>query len=298
MKIAVIGLEHLGAVTATCLSSMGHDVLAFGTEEQRKVFYQDPDSIEPGLSKYEQSRFLNLPVFTLKELHLIKNCDIVWICYDTPVSADGTANVAWVTSKMTEEIFPHLGSNTVVLISSQLPVGTTDEMAKWFREHRPTHHQNIHVAYSPENLRHGDAIDRFLHPDRVVFGTDNLNAITVLRKIFDPPNLHTIWTGIKEAEMIKHAINCFLATEIAFINEVDTICTKMNIDADVVAKGLMTDKRIGKLAYLKPGGPYTHKTLGRDINYLWDIGNAHSVESLLIWGVHRSNERRKNETQA
>lgn len=288
MKVAVAGLWHLGSVTAACLAEAGHDVVGV-----------DPDAAvveglragrlpvaEPGLAELTAKhaapgrlRFSTDPAAALDR-------DVVWVTYDTPVDEEDRADVAHVTSRV-EALFPHLRPGAVVLVSSQLPVGTTRRLAEAFAVARPG--VQVGFAYSPENLRLGAAIEVFTKPDRVVLGVRHERDRAPLAALFAPITTKLEWMSVESAEMTKHALNAFLATSVAFANEVARVCEQTGADADEVARGLKTEARIGPRAYLKAGPAFAGGTLARDCVFLRDLSRAQGRPASLFGAVLQSN---------
>jgi UDPglucose 6-dehydrogenase len=282
MRVTVAGLWHLGTVTAACCAQGGHDVIAFDDDptvvEELRQGRLPVD--EPGLAELTAPGVQSGRLHFSSELSTLAESDILWICYDTPVDENDTADVEFVYSRV-GKLLPHVPPRTVVIISSQLPAGST----AWLKAMRP----ELTFAYSPENLRLGNAIAVFTKPDRVVVGLDNGRGKEELVALFAPFTDKLEWMSIASAEMTKHALNAFLATSIAFINEVATICEKTGADAQQVERGLKSDIRIGKRAYLHPGGAFAGGTLARDISFLVDLANGHGVPAHLLKGVRESN---------
>ena len=208
---------------------------------------------------------------------------VVWVTFDTPVDEDDRADVDFVITRI-ESLFDHLDRGTLILISSQLPAGSIRRL----EQSRP----GLMFACSPENLRLGKAIDTFLKPDRIVAGTRSEEARQIISELLDPLQTRIEWMSVESAEMTKHALNAFLATSIAFINEIAVVCESVGADASEVARGVKTDARIGPRAYLSPGGAFAGGTLARDIEFL------KSHRSLpLISAVKTSNDQHKNWTR-
>jgi len=244
MKVCVYGLGHLGSVTAACLASVGHEVTGIDLIEY--------PSGEPGLSD-----MMDPILIGPGKADAIPRADILWVTFDTPVDDNDRADVDFVLGKI-REVMPYVAESTPVIVSSQLPVGTIRKLEGEFPRHT--------FVCIPENLRHGTAVENFLHPDRFVVG---IRSKEEGEKIIPLLRFATIeWMDIESAEMTKHAINAFLATSICFINEIAAICELVGADPQEVERGLKTEARIGPKAYLKPGGPYTGKTLARDVEYL------------------------------
>ena len=161
---------------------------------------------------------------------------------------------------------PHLPEGALVLISAQLPVGTCAKLEKEFPQ--------FHFACSPENLRLGKAIDAFEKAERVVVGIRNDAKKPLLEELFAPFTSQILFMRTESAEMVKHALNSFLALSITFINEVARLCEHIGADAKEVSAGLKSEPRIGPKAYLGPGGPFAGGTLARDVVTLDQTGRG------------------------
>lgn len=214
----------------------------------------------------------------------VDKAELIWVCYDTPVNEKGEPSATIVIANLTS-ILPKAVPGTHVLISSQVPVGTCAMLQALYPE--------LIISCSPENLRRGKAVNDFLNPERIIVGC-NKDAVSILTKLFEPLNKPIIWMSIESAEMVKHALNAYLALSIAFINEIDKVCNAVGADSQMVANGLQSDIRIGKLSYLRPGGPYTNDTLGREIHTLIDISNTHGLNLNLIPAIKESNNAHSN----
>lgn len=283
MRVCVVGLWHLGTVTAASLASAGHDVVAFDP---------DPDVIsrleggetpvrEPGLDALIRSPRLR---FTADPREALATVDVVWVTYDTPVDDDDRADVELVITRI-ESLFDHLADGTLVVISSQLPAGSTRRIEQSFAGRK-----YVSFAYSPENLRLGKAIDAFMKPDRVVCGVRDAEARRKFAMLMEPITKNIEWMSVESAEMTKHALNAFLATSVTFINEIAVICEKTGADAREVERGLKTDSRIGARAYLSPGAAFAGGTLARDVQFLATLGgNVPLLSSVKVSNdVHQS----------
>jgi UDPglucose 6-dehydrogenase len=160
-------------------------------------------------------------------------------------------------------------------------------MREWESQHRA---QDVRFGYSPENLRLGKAIAAFMKPDRVVIGLSSETDRALLVQLFRPITRQIEWMSIESAEMTKHALNAFLATSVAFINEVAVLCEHVGADAKEVARGLKSESRIGPGAYLSPGGAFAGGTLARDILFLINVGAEVPSPLSLIKSVRTSND--------
>jgi UDPglucose 6-dehydrogenase len=218
----------------------------------------------------------------------VGNEDLIWVCYDTPVNENGEPCSKSISPALSY-ILPYAKKGTQVLVSTQVPVGTCSCWQKLYPD--------LIFSCSPENLRRGHAINDFLNAERIIVGCGMDSSISVMTDLFSPLNRPIIFMSIESAEMVKHALNSFLALSISFINEIAKVCDAVGANSTDVSRGLQSDKRIGDLAYLKPGGPYTNDTLGREVFTLINIDNALGLGLNLIPAIKKSNDAHRNNRQ-
>lgn len=289
MNVAVVGLWHLGTVVAACLASAGYSVIGFdenvetigGLREFRLPVF------EPGLEELVRRGIASGTLQLSSNPQSLATAEIIWIAYDTPVDERDRADVESVIDH-TAAIFPHVGKGTLLLISSQLPVGSARRLEEMYRRLSPQ--GTATFACSPENLRLGKAIETFTRPDRVVVGVRVATDRDRIARLLKPFTERIEWMSVESAEMTKHALNAFLATSVAFANELGTLCERVGADAREVERGLKTDARIGPRAYLRPGHAFAGGTLARDLSFLTEIGRREALPTHLISAVQRSNE--------
>jgi len=290
MKIAVIGLWHLGAVTAACLAKAGYDVIAYDPDANTIANLKNakPQIFEPGLENLLLEAKDRI-CFTADRDNVFA-VDVMWVTFDTPVDNNDVADVEFVVDEL-KIILTGIQQETLMIISSQLPVGTSASLKKFVDEtlQKPF----IDFACIPENLRLGKAIDVFTHPDRIVVGLDNPEHKTTLEKLLKPFSDNLIWMSVVSAEMTKHAINAFLAISVTFINELAALCETVGADGRDVERGLKSEDRIGAKAYLRPGGAIGGGTLMRDIYYLTQLGKRSARDTFLISAIIDSNHYHK-----
>ena len=294
MRVCVVGIWHLGAVTAACLASGGHHVVGLDFEPAtvQKLQSGRAPLYEPGLDEMLQRGLAAGRLrFSNDAADALAGADIVWLAYDTPVDEDDRADVDYVIER-TDRLFPRLENGALVLISSQLPVGTTRRLEQLFAAAYPR--KAISFGYSPENLRLGKAINVFTQPDRVVVGVrcdaDRARVAELLRPFTD----RVEWMSVESAEMTKHALNGFLATSVAFMNEIAALCEQVGADAKEVERGLKSESRIGPRAYLGPGAAFAGGTLARDLAFLGALGTATRQPTHLLSAVKTSNDEHKH----
>ena len=291
MKVCVLGLWHLGTVTAACLASGGHDVtgLDFDPAVVAGLAAGVPPLFETGLEALVKEGLAagRLRFTTDVSAADVGDADVIWVAYDTPVDDDDRADVEYVIEQAVK-VAPHVRSDAFVLISSQVPVGTTRRLERMFASE--SRGRTVGFGYSPENLRLGRAIDVFTHPDRVVAGVRDEADGEKVRMLLHPFTDRIEWMSVESAEMTKHALNAFLATSVTFINEIAALCEQVGADATEVERGLKSESRIGPKAYLSPGSAFAGGTLARDIVFLSELGQAHGVATSLLSSVTSSND--------
>ena len=278
MNVTVYGLWHLGCVTAACVSAAGNKVV--GLDLDRKVVEDlragKPPLHEPGLAELigGEAKAGRLS-FTSETAEALLSADVLWVTFDTPVNERDEADVGSVRRGL-EQVAPHIPRGCVVLISSQVPVGFTRELATDWKD------RGLRYAYSPENLRLGKAIEVFRNPERVVLGVSEASAREVLGNLFAPFTQRVEWMSVESAEMTKHALNAFLATSVTFANELARLCEAVGADAKEVERGLKSEGRIGPKAYLSPGAAFAGGTLARDLRFLTGFGKEFAVQTPLL----------------
>lgn len=288
MTICVVGLWHLGCVTAACLASIGFDVVGVDPDAGlvEELCHARPPIREPRLDELIRQGLDRGHLSFSQDATAISQAGTIWVTFDTPIREDDTADVESVIVQI-ERLMPMISSGTLVLISSQVPVGTTRRLEERFRELRPG--VDVAFAYSPENLRLGSAVTSFLDPTRVVIGADSDAVRDRLRALFASMTDRVVVMGIESAELSKHAINAFLAMSIAFANEVAVLAEHVGADARDVERALRTEPRIGSGAYVTAGSAFAGGTLARDVGFLSGFGRAYATPTHLIDGVLASN---------
>jgi UDPglucose 6-dehydrogenase len=283
MNIAVVGLWHLGCVTAACCARHFQVVgLDFDGQTIANLQQGRAPLFEPGLNELIASGLAARRLrFTTDSQDACARADILWLTCDTPVNENDESDVAFVLERL-RRCLDHLPAGALVLISSQLPVGTCRALETEFPQ--------FHFACSPENLRLGRAIDAFTNAARVIAGVRTDAKKPLLEALFRPFTTQILFLRPESAEMVKHALNSFLALSITFINEVARLCEHVGADAQEVAAGLKSEPRIGPKAYLGPGGPFAGGTLARDVVTLIQLA-AQTQETLsLIPAIKQSND--------
>ena len=282
-KIAVLGLWHLGCVTAACCAKHFQVAgLDFDKENIANLNSGAAPLFEPGLDELIAAGIASKKLsFTTDAKTACADADILWLCYDTPVNENDESDVESVLANLRKAL-AHLPKDALVLISAQLPVGTCRSLEEEFPQ--------FHFACSPENLRLGKAIDSFENAERVIVGIRDQTKQKELEKLFTPFTRTIMFMRTESAEMVKHALNSFLALSITFINEIARLCERVGADAREVSRGLKSEPRIGPRAYLGPGGPFAGGTLARDVVTLTKLAEANGEKISVIPAIKQSND--------
>jgi UDPglucose 6-dehydrogenase len=289
-KIGIIGLWHLGCVLAAAWSKKNHIVSGFDHNKDRveNLTQGHLPIYEPGLEKnIKQSVTKNLLFFS-DNIKTLSNSDFIFLSYDTPVLENDDSDISILVQSVKEAAII-MKDNSVLIISSQTPVGLCTEL----RQEIKKINDSLDLAYSPENLRLGEALDCYINPGRIILGTANKETEEKCISLFQEISKDIIVMNLESAELVKHGINSFLATSIVFANHLADICEEMNADIKAVASGMKSDPRIGNKAYLSPGIGFSGGTLGRDLFVLNKVNSQSEGQSELFGIIHNLNQKRK-----
>ncbi|WP_309623345.1 UDP-glucose/GDP-mannose dehydrogenase family protein [Novosphingobium sp.] len=296
MKIAMVGSGYVGLVSGACFADFGHDVVCID-KDPAKI-----DSLragimpifEPGLAELVTSNARSGRLsFTTDLAAGIAGAAAIFIAVGTPSRrGDGHADLSFVYA-VAEEIGQHLTNDAVVVTKSTVPVGTGDEVERILSEAGLT--VKFAVASNPEFLREGAAIDDFKHPDRIVIGTEDEWARSLMREVYRPLFLNKspiLFTSRRTSELIKYAANAFLAVKITFINEMADLCEKVGADVQDVSRGIGMDGRIGA-KFLHAGPGYGGSCFPKDTLALLKTAEDYEAPTRIVEAVVKVNDARK-----
>ena len=291
VKICIIGVWHQGAVAAACLAEAGYTVIGVDRDQARvaNMNLGRAPLFEPGLDELLteglQSKRLSFNTNIAEGLEASRD---VLLMFDTPVDENDEVDLTEIFDTA-REMAPHLASDSVVLVTAQVPIGTCEQIEETIRQENPQ--ADFVIAYCPENLRLGQAIERFKHPPLPVIGSNHQEALDRVELLLAP--LHSSWmrVNLRTAEMIKHGLNAFLAVSICFANELGNLCDELGADAQQIAAALRLEPRIGPKAMLFPGLGFSGGTLARDMKTLQRLGDSLGYETYLIDGAWKTNVR-------
>jgi UDPglucose 6-dehydrogenase len=296
MHIAVIGTGYVGLVTGACFAEFGVEVTCVDVDKEKvdKLNNGIIPIYEPGLDKIVKKNSdagrLN---FTTDIKSSVEQALVVFLAVGTPPKEDGSPDMSYY-QQAAKDVAEAINGYKVLVTKSTVPVGT----GKWLREFVT---QNLKtktefgVASNPEFLREGAAIEDFMHPDRVVIGSNEERAIDVMKELYRPLYLietPIVITSLEAAELIKYAANAFLATKITFINEIANLCDAIGCDVHDVARGMGMDNRIGR-KFLHPGPGYGGSCFPKDTRALTTVADQFGVETRIVDAVIDANERQR-----
>jgi UDPglucose 6-dehydrogenase len=295
-SISIIGTGYVGLVTGTCLSEFGLNAICMDTDGQkiRDLEQGKVPIYEPGLAALIAK---NVSVgrlrFTTDIAAAVNASQVIFLAVPTPPGEDGSADLQHVLAAADSIAF-HMTDYKVIVNKSTVPIGTGRKVKEIVqaRLDRRGLALDFDVVSNPEFLREGSAIRDFMHPDRIVIGSDNEKSREIVRDIYNVLYLIEtpfIFTSLETAELVKYASNAFLATKIAFINEVAGLCDSVKADVRDIAKAMGMDGRIGKY-FLHPGPGFGGSCLPKDTKALVKIGQEHGVRMSIVDSVVKANE--------
>ena len=296
MNICMIGAGYVGLVSAACFSEFGWTVTCVDKDPNRLAELKAGNSpiYEPGLDDLlARNMKAKRLLFTDDLGGAVKGADIVLLAVGTPMRrGDGHADLSYVYGAV-EDLAPHLDHFTVIVTKSTVPVGTSREIERRLRAIRPD--GDFAVCSNPEFLREGSAIQDFMHPDRVLVGTDDERARELMGRLYKPlalRNAPVMFVGRESAELAKYAANAFLALKISFINEVADLCEGLGADVQEVASAIGKDGRIGD-KFLHPGPGYGGSCFPKDVSALIRTAREAKSPVSIVEQVQRVNDERK-----
>lgn len=296
MRVTIIGTGYVGLVSGTCFADFGHVVTCIDKDQGKieRLKNGEIPIFEPGLDAMVANNVREGRLFFDTDLApSVKDADAVFIAVGTPSRrGDGHADLSYV-EEAAREIAEVMDGFTVVVNKSTVPVGTGDRVEAIIREVRPN--ADFAVASNPEFLREGAAISDFKRPDRVVVGTDDERARQVMRDLYRPLYINEtpiVFTSRRTSELIKYAANAFLATKIAFINEMADVCEELGANVQEVARGMGLDNRIGR-KFLHAGPGYGGSCFPKDTLALVKTAQDCGAPVSIVEAVVKSNSERK-----
>jgi UDPglucose 6-dehydrogenase len=271
LRVSVIGTGYLGLTHAVCMADLGHEVLAIDVDEEKlaRAAASEAPFFEPGLEpllrkNLERGRLR----FTSSFADVGEFADVHFLCVGTPQAPGGQADLSYLHAAV-GMLIPHLRRQCLVVGKSTVPVGTARRLLIQMQSAAPVGRQ-VELAWNPEFLREGFAVQDSLTPDRIVFGVTAESAAAVLRRVYAGPaaaGCPVLVMDLETAELVKVAANAFLATKVSFVNVMAQMCEAAGADVVALADALGHDERIGR-RFLGPGLGFGGGCLPKDIRAL------------------------------
>ncbi len=327
MKVTVIGTGYVGLVSGACFAEMGTRVVCVDVDAAKieRLKKGEIPIYEPGLEDIVvRNSSAGRLRFTTSLAEGLEGADVVFIAVGTPPDEDGSADLSHVLG-VAREIGQTMTGPLVVVTKSTVPVGTTDRVREIIADQleargvggcgcgdRCAHTIDgnncanvidcegartisFDVANNPEFLKEGNAVEDFMHPDRVVVGVASEGARSVMERLYKPFMINSprlIFTDIRSSEMIKYAANAMLATRISFMNDIANLCELVGADVSQVRRGIGTDPRIGS-KFLYAGLGYGGSCFPKDVNALMHTAGQHGYRLEILEAVENVNRRQK-----
>ncbi len=299
MNLSVIGTGYVGLVSGTCFAEMGNNVICVDNNEEKlkKLKSGTVPIYEPGLEIiFERNIQKGRLVFTGDLKEAVLKSDVVFLCLPTPMGENGSADLKYVRTAAADigKILKDAGDKNfkIIVNKSTVPVGTSRQITEIIDA---CGIKNYAVVSNPEFLREGFAVDDFMKPDRIVIGSDNKNALQIMRDLYEPfvrQGNPIIEMNPESAEVTKYAANSYLAMRITFMNELANFCEKAGANVDLVRKGLGSDTRIGK-RFLFPGIGYGGSCFPKDVKALIKTAEEKNSPMKILEAVDEVNNRQK-----
>jgi UDPglucose 6-dehydrogenase len=286
-KVGIFGAGWVGLVTGVCFAELGHEVVIrdvvpakIAALQDGKVPFHEQDVLE--LLERNAERL----TFTLDPLD-VAGCELLFVCVDTPPTSSGDADLSRVWSVVDD--LPALTGRPVLVMKSTVPVGTGEKVRAGLDGRGLAH---VGYASNPEFLAEGNAVDDFMHPDRVVVGAFQEEDGDAVAALYSSLDTEIVRCDVNSAEMIKLAANAFLMTRISFINEIANVCEATGADVVAVAKGVGLDHRLGP-HFLRAGIGYGGSCFPKDSLALKQLASNSGYHFQLLTAVIEVNELQK-----
>ena len=296
MKLVIVGTGYVGLVSGLCFAEFGYETVCVDKDEKRIETLKNGECpfYEPGLQDLltKHTKDTKLLSLTSSIGEAMIDVKVVFITVGTPTKRlEDEADLSYVY-KVAEEIADNIKDYCLVVTKSTVPVGTTREINNILSA--KINKNKFDTVSNPEFLREGSAINDFMRPDRIVIGCDSSKAEIIMRDLYRPLYLletPIVATTIESAEIIKYASNSFLATKIAFINEVADLCESVGGNIQDVAKAMGLDKRIGS-KFLHAGPGFGGSCFPKDVKAFTATAKKLDVNLSIIDAVNHSNQKR------
>lgn len=292
MKITIIGSGYVGLVSAICLAKIGHDVISVDNDKEKidNLNHGIVPIFEPNLTELlSEVKALQKIIFTTNLKQAINDCDAIFIAVGTPQGQDGSADLTFIF-EVVKQIAVNSQKPQIIITKSTVPAGTGGKIKQFLADVAPN--IKFSIVSNPEFLREGFAIDDFMYPERIVIGVDSIDSKKIMQEIYQYfGDEKLIFTDVVTAELAKYACNSFLATKIAFVNQMADLCEAFNGDIKKLTQIMGSDSRIGS-KFLSPGPGFGGSCFPKDIKAISNFAKQADVDLSIIENVITANQAR------
>lgn len=290
LRIGILGLTHLGLTYSAGLADCGFTVTGFDFDKKSLDHIRNgkPDVFEPGVNELLKKHLGKNLFLTSSYRRILKENDYLFITYDLYLNNSGNLDLEKI-EKFLKIIPGDVLSRTIIVISSQVPLGTS---RKYFQFLKSATGIEPKIIYFPENLKIGKALDSFRNPERIIIGITDHKIGNRFKSDFSIFKCPVVSMDLESAEMTKHALNAYLATCISFSSELSDLCNLTGANMNDVIRAVKTDRRVGELTPINPGLGYSGPTLSRDLRSLIDISEGKKYPAVLFRAVEEVNRTR------
>jgi UDPglucose 6-dehydrogenase len=264
-RIVVIGTGYVGLTTGACLAALGHQVTCVDVDDVKvaRLAAGRVDILEPGLEELVTRGLAARRLrFVVGSRQAVAGAGAVYLCVPTPMGAGGAADLRAVEAVIAE-------------IADVLPIGTAQRIRALLGR------DDVGVVANPEFLREGTAVEDFMHPDRIVVGSDDESAARRVADLYRDLSAPSVVTDAASAELVKYAANCFLAMKLSYVNAIAELCDRLGADIVSVTEGMGYDRRIGR-SFLKPGPGWGGSCLPKDTHALVQVAESAGFDFSLL----------------
>lgn len=299
MKVTIFGSGYVGLVQAAVLSEVGHDVMCVDIDVDRVAALSQGfvPIYEPGLEGLIRSTMDSGHLrFTSNAQRGVQHGEIIFIAVGTPPDEDGSADLTYVLN-VARTIAQYMTAKKVIVNKSTVPVGTADKVAQVILADLTKRGVilDFNVVSNPEFLKEGAAVQDCQKPDRIIVGTNNHDAESTMRELYEPFNRNhdkVMVMDVRSAELTKYAANAMLATKISFMNEIANLAERLGADIENVRQGIGSDPRIG-YHFIYPGCGYGGSCFPKDVQALVRTADEVGYSARILQSVEQVNETQK-----
>ena len=304
MKLSIFGLGHVGCVSAACFAKAGHEVIGVDVNPLKVEIINSGGSplVEPLVAELIAEAVAEKRLrATTEGAEAVAQSDVSLVCVGTPSQRNGSLDLVTV-KRVCQQIGAALEAKTryhlVVLRSTLLPGTTANTLVPALEVYSGRRAaQDFGVAFNPEFLREGTSIEDFVDPPFTIIGADDEDSAVLVRRLYAHLRAPVIKMGLKEAEMVKYACNCFHALKVTFANEIGMICKSLGVDSHQVMDVFCQDKKLNlSPCYLKPGFAFGGSCLPKDLRAITHQAKEHDVDVPMLSSILTSNKQQVERT--